>query len=132
MGGVCVRASVRSRRLGSLSPSSAPRSGAVSVTVESAPLGGDSHFSTAPTGRLPADPGVTAALAAYQAGRGSEQAALTALAAARLLVPVVAVLAGGSDAGKDKNSEKKRSLHSVIFHGFFCTQHFMIPSPSCQ
>ena len=41
-----------------------------------------------------ADPRVTAALAAYLAGRGSEQAALTALAAARLLVPVVAVLAG--------------------------------------
>jgi hypothetical protein len=37
-----------------------------------------------------ADPGVTAALAAYQAGRGSEQAALAALSAARLLVPVLA------------------------------------------
>jgi hypothetical protein len=42
-----------------------------------------------------ADPQVTAALAAYQAGQGSEQAALGALAAARLLVPVVAVLADG-------------------------------------
>ena len=42
-----------------------------------------------------ADQQVTAALAAYQAGRGSEQAALAALAAARLLVPVVAVLADG-------------------------------------
>ncbi len=40
-----------------------------------------------------ADPQVAAALAAYLAGQGSEQAALRALAAARLLVPVVAVLA---------------------------------------
>ena len=39
-----------------------------------------------------ADPLLTAALAAYQVGQGSEQAALTALAAARLLVPVIAVL----------------------------------------
>jgi len=37
-----------------------------------------------------ADPRVQAALAAYHAGQGSEQEALTALAAARLLVPVVA------------------------------------------
>jgi SseB protein N-terminal domain len=43
-----------------------------------------------------ADPQVAAALAAYQAGRGSEQAALAGLAAARLLVPVIAVLADGS------------------------------------
>jgi hypothetical protein len=42
------------------------------------------------------DPRVAAALAAYQAGQGSEQAALGALAAARLLVPVIAVLSGGS------------------------------------
>jgi hypothetical protein len=40
-----------------------------------------------------ADPRVQAALAAYHAGQGSEQDALTALAAARLLVPVVAVQA---------------------------------------
>jgi hypothetical protein len=52
-----------------------------------------------------ADPQVAAALAAYQAGLGSEQAALAALAAARLLVPVVAVLADGSAAPGDKNSE---------------------------
>ncbi len=52
-----------------------------------------------------ADPRLAAALAAYQAGRESEQAALTALAAARLLVPVVAVLADGSAAGGEKNSE---------------------------
>jgi hypothetical protein len=36
---------------------------------------------------------VTAALAAFAAGQGSEKAALAALAASRLLVPVVAVLA---------------------------------------
>jgi hypothetical protein len=52
-----------------------------------------------------ADRRVAAALAAYQAGQGSEQAALTTLAAARLLVPVVAVLADGSAADGDKNSE---------------------------
>jgi SseB protein N-terminal domain len=45
-----------------------------------------------------AEPQVTAALAAYQAGQGSEQAALTALAASRLLVPVIAVLADGAAA----------------------------------
>jgi hypothetical protein len=52
-----------------------------------------------------ADSRVTAALAAYQAGQGSEQAALTALAAARLLVPVVAVLVDGTAAEGDKDSE---------------------------
>ena len=58
-----------------------------------------------------ADPRVTEALAAYQAGKGSEQAALTALAGARLLIPVVAVLADGpadqgdGSAAGDKNSE---------------------------
>jgi hypothetical protein len=52
-----------------------------------------------------ADPHVTEALAAYHAGKGSEQDALAALAAARLLVPVVAVLADGSAAEGDKNSE---------------------------
>ena len=41
-----------------------------------------------------ADAAVSAALTAYAAGEGSERAALTALAASRLLVPVVAVLAG--------------------------------------
>ena len=40
-----------------------------------------------------ADPRVAAALAAWQCGQGSEQAALTALAGARLLVPVISVLA---------------------------------------
>lgn len=53
-----------------------------------------------------ADPEVAAALAAYQDGRGSEQAALSALAASRLLVPVVATLVGGSGpAGGEKDSE---------------------------
>jgi hypothetical protein len=52
-----------------------------------------------------ADPRVTVALAAYYAGQGSEQDTLTALAAARLLVPVVAVLADGSAAEGDKNSQ---------------------------
>lgn len=40
-----------------------------------------------------ADPAVVAALAAYAAGRGSETAALAALAGSRLLVPVVAIRA---------------------------------------
>ena len=40
-----------------------------------------------------ADPAVTAALAAYAAGAETEHAVLTAVAASRLLVPVVAVLA---------------------------------------
>ena len=52
-----------------------------------------------------ADPRVTAALAAYQAGQGSEQAALTALAATRLLVPVLAVLTNGTATQGDKDSE---------------------------
>ncbi len=55
-----------------------------------------------------ADAQVAAALAAYLAGRGSEQAALGALASARLLVPVVAVLADSPDQASsrgDKNSE---------------------------
>ena len=53
-----------------------------------------------------ADPRVAQALAAYVAGEGSEQAALVALSAARLLVPVVAVLSDGSASPKgDKNSE---------------------------
>ena len=46
-----------------------------------------------PTDRGDADPRVAAALAAFAAGHGSEHAALAALAGARLLVPVVAVLA---------------------------------------
>ena len=49
--------------------------------------------------------GVTAALAAYADGTGSEHAVLLALAAARLLVPVVAVLAGQHSDGTEKESE---------------------------
>ncbi len=52
--------------------------------------GGDPSFRTDDGS---ADPAVSQALAAYAAGEGSEQAALTALASSRLLVPVVAVLA---------------------------------------
>ena len=56
-----------------------------------------------------ADPLAAAALAAYLAGQGSEQAALSALASARLLVPVVATLADGSETADasqaDKNSK---------------------------
>jgi SseB protein N-terminal domain len=53
-----------------------------------------------------AGPRVAAALAAYLAGQGSEQAALQALAASRLLVPVIAVLTEGTTPQHgDKNSE---------------------------
>ena len=51
-----------------------------------------------PTDRGDADPQVAAALGAFAAGRGSEHAALAALARARLLVPVVAVLAEAAPA----------------------------------
>jgi hypothetical protein len=59
------------------------------------------------------DPRVTAALAAYQAGQGSEQAALAALAEARLLVPVVAVLAGGSAAAGEKAAVEKTAVEKT-------------------
>jgi hypothetical protein len=52
-----------------------------------------------------ADPAVTAALAAYAAGRATEHAALTAVAASRLLVPVVAVLTEANDNGTEKETE---------------------------
>ena len=61
-----------------------------------------------------ADPHVTAALAAYQAGRGSEQAALAALAAARLLVPVVAVLADGPAGEGDRATEGDKNSEMVL------------------
>ena len=54
-----------------------------------------------------ADPAVAAALAAYAAGKAPERAALTAVAASRLLVPVVAVLAAGGDASADNASAEK-------------------------
>jgi hypothetical protein len=52
-----------------------------------------------------ADPGVAAALGAYARGTGSEHDALQAVAAARLLVPVVAVLTEATQAGTEKESE---------------------------
>lgn len=52
-----------------------------------------------------ADPAVRAALAAYADGTGTEHAALSALAAGRLLVPVVAVLADAGDDGTEKETE---------------------------
>jgi len=52
-----------------------------------------------------ADPAVTAVLAAYAAGAATEHAALTAVAASRLLVPVVAVLAEAGADGAEKETE---------------------------
>jgi len=46
-----------------------------------------------------ADPAVASVLAAYAAGRAAERAVLAAVAASRLLVPVVAVPAGDVSAG---------------------------------
>jgi SseB protein N-terminal domain len=60
-----------------------------------------------------ADAQVAAALAAYLAGRGSEQAALGALASARLLVPVIAVLADSPDQAtsrRDKSGDKNSQM----------------------
>ena len=61
-----------------------------------------------------ADPRVTAALAAYYTGRGSEQDALTALAAARLLVPVVAVPADDPAVKGDKAAEGDKNSQMVL------------------
>ena len=55
-----------------------------------------------------ADPAVLAALAAYAAGRGSEHAALNALASSRLLVPVVAVMT--EEAGGDGKAAGDRGV----------------------
>jgi hypothetical protein len=52
-----------------------------------------------------ADPAVTTALAAYAAGAATEHAVLTAVAASRLLVPVVAVLAEANADGTEKETE---------------------------
>jgi hypothetical protein len=57
-----------------------------------------------------ADPRVAAALAAYLAGQGSEQAALSALASARLLVPVVATLADGSAPADTSQGDKSSEM----------------------
>ena len=63
-----------------------------------------------------ADARVTAAFAAFAAGQGGEQAVLEALAASRLLVPVVAVLAsqvehaaGQSDGRADRTGRRAAS-----------------------
>jgi len=52
-----------------------------------------------------ADPAVTAALTAYAAGQAAEAAVLGAVAASRLLVPVVAVLAEAGPDGTEKETE---------------------------
>jgi hypothetical protein len=61
-----------------------------------------------------ADPRVTAALAAYQAGQGSERAALEALAATRLLVPVIAVLAEGTATPQQGDKDSEMVLPTLI------------------
>jgi hypothetical protein len=61
-----------------------------------------------------ADPRVTTALAAYQAGQGSEQAALGALAAARLLVPVIAVLGDVSSTPTEGDKDSEMVLPTLI------------------
>ena len=60
-----------------------------------------------------ADPRVTAALAAYHVGQGSEQAALGALAAARLLVPVIAQ-SGKDPSGKDPSGKAQGDKDSEM------------------
>jgi hypothetical protein len=52
-----------------------------------------------------ADPAVAAVLAAYAAGQAAEHAVLAAVAASRLLVPVVAVLAAANGDGTEKETE---------------------------
>jgi hypothetical protein len=52
-----------------------------------------------------ADPAVIAALAAYAAGEATEYAVLTVVAASRLLVPIVAVLAEANADGTEKETE---------------------------
>jgi hypothetical protein len=52
-----------------------------------------------------ADPAVNAVLLAYAAGEATEHALLTAVAASRLLVPVVAVLAEANADGTEKQTE---------------------------
>jgi hypothetical protein len=60
-----------------------------------------------------ADPALSAALAGYASGQLPELAALTAVAAARLLVPVVAVLA---EAAADGAEETEMALPTLIGH----------------
>jgi hypothetical protein len=52
-----------------------------------------------------ADPAVAALLAAYAAGAATEREVLTAIAATRLLVPVVAVLAEANADGTEKETD---------------------------
>ena len=52
-----------------------------------------------------ADPAVTGVLAAYAAGQATECAVLTAVAASRLLVPIVAVMAEANHDGTEKETE---------------------------
>jgi SseB protein N-terminal domain len=61
-----------------------------------------------------ADPRVTAALAAYHVGRGSEQAALGALAAARLLVPVIAEQSSKDQSDKDQSGNDRGDKDSEM------------------
>ncbi len=54
-----------------------------------------------------ADPAVTATLAAYAAGEATEWAAITVVAASRLLVPVVAVLASASELPPEEHGAER-------------------------
>lgn len=76
-------------------PGTSARPGRVALVRVSRPAGD--------TGE--ADPAVTAALAAYAAGRATERAVLAAVTATRLLVPVVAVLTEAGEDGAEKESE---------------------------
>jgi hypothetical protein len=53
-------------------------------------------------------------LAAYAAGQATELAVLTAVAASRLLIPVVAIMAGANDDGSEKETEM--ALPTLIGH----------------
>ena len=61
-----------------------------------------------------ADAALAAALDAYWEGQGSERAALVALAGARLLVPVVAILTEQDEDGGEKSSEM--ALPTLVGH----------------
>jgi hypothetical protein len=64
-----------------------------------------------------ADPALEAALAAYDGGSGGEPEVLAALGAARLLVPVVAVL-GESEVGADGLArDKSADMATVLMQG---------------
>jgi hypothetical protein len=61
-----------------------------------------------------ADPAVAAAFAAFASGDGSEHAALTALAASRLLVPVVATLTEAAESASPTGSVLKTEKSSEM------------------